>query len=272
MIDVDRFSLQIDGRQVLQDVALSVKRPGLYTIVGPSGAGKSTVLQAVALLHPWAWDEAARKRGTFMSGRVEVDGVPVARWDPVALRRTVGSVLQEAVMLPGTVADNLTRPQRAVLPQRAAAERTASAEKALALAGLAGEVSLGQPADSLSGGQRQRLSIARALALSPRALLLDEPTSALDNLASAAVYDTLRGLAAQLPVVVVTHSIDIAELSDHVTFLAREGLAASGPARVLAAGTPDEVFAGVAYVPEVRRFVDAFAVAKARRARQPQEA
>ena len=91
----------------------------------------------------------------------------------------------------------------------------------------------------------------------PKAILLDEPTSALDGAAAAAVCASLCRLADVIPVVVVTHSNEMARLADHLFFIARQGLAANGPASLLAEGPPELVF-GAGFSAEVGAFVDAW--------------
>jgi phosphate transport system ATP-binding protein len=262
---VDDVSLDIGGRRILDRVGFEVDRPGLHAILGASGCGKSTLLALITRQlhasrqpHGRGWPgRPARPGGLVLSGRIEVDGRAIEHWDEVALRRSVGMVLQQPVMLAGSVRDNLLRPQRAVIPGRSEAGRVADAHLALRDASLHDEVRMEQPAAALSGGQQQRLSIARALMLFPRALLLDEPTSALDDRAGRAVHDTLRRLAARIPVVLVTHDTRLARLADRVIFLAAESTASG--ARVLFDGLPRELLGPGAPRP-LKEFMSAFGV------------
>lgn len=145
---------------------------GLCTAVtGASGAGKSTLLRLLnRLAEP-------------TTGRITLDGSPIAALDVVALRRRVGLVAQAPVLLTDRVLDEV----RVGRPDLAEAR----AVELLARVGLAPGFTM-RATDELSGGEVQRLCLARALAVEPSVLLLDEPTSALDE-ASAEVIGRLVG-------------------------------------------------------------------------------
>ena len=133
----------------------------ITAVVGPSGAGKSTLLRAVnRLVEP-------------SSGEVYLDGEPTSALDPLALRRRVRIVSQIPALFGGSV-------EEAVLYGARLSGKDADPRRLLQMVGL--DASLrGRDPRALSVGQQQRVSIARALALGPEALLLDEPTSALDK-------------------------------------------------------------------------------------------
>ncbi|TMK89382.1 MAG: ATP-binding cassette domain-containing protein [Actinobacteria bacterium] len=163
-------------------------------MVGPSGAGKTTLLRLLNRLD----DPDA--------GQVLLDGKDVREYDVLQLRRRVQYVGQVPVTFPGTVAENL-----------AMAEPSADADALLERVGLAAAL-VHRRADALSVGEAQRLSLARALACDPEALLLDEPTSALDTASKGGVEQLIRSLTeGGLTVVLVTHDPrQAAELADAV--------------------------------------------------------
>ncbi|MDI9600299.1 MAG: phosphate ABC transporter ATP-binding protein [Acidobacteriota bacterium] len=203
------YSVELNGsrRTILDDVGLRVERGSLFTVLGPSGSGKSTLLRCLnRLIEPDA-------------GRVLLDGRPASELPVQELRRRVGMVFQTPALFDGTVLDNvLYGPRLRARGRRSSEGRAgrmpaAADERELAAAllervGLPATL-LSQPADSLSGGEAQRVSIARALANDPEALLLDEPTSALDPTAGRLIQDLLLRLAEQtdLTFVFVTHDI-----------------------------------------------------------------
>jgi ABC-type methionine transport system ATPase subunit len=173
-------------------------------VVGPSGAGKSTLLRAInRLIEP-------------AEGEVYLNGEPTSRMDPLQLRRRVGMVFQLPALFGETV-------EEATLYGARLAGRVADAGRLLEMAGLDASFA-GKDPQTLSVGEQQRVSIARALALGPEALLMDEPTSALDEAARRRVEALIRELNASLglTIVVVSHDLDQVErVADRVVVLVR---------------------------------------------------
>ncbi len=186
----DRVSKRFgDGPPVLSDISL-VARPGEFiSFIGPSGCGKSTMLRLIAGL-------------TGVSGgSLSVDG-----GTPEQAGSELAFIFQEPTLLPWLqVADNVEVPQklRGVPP----AQRAASRSAALALVGLSGREAA-YPRQ-LSGGQQMRVSIARALTLTPKILLLDEPFGALDEMTRERLQEELLAIRAQQAwtAFFVTHSV-----------------------------------------------------------------
>jgi putative ABC transport system ATP-binding protein len=195
----ERFEYQdvrVDGDDgpIVEGFSAVISRVGLTAMVGSSGAGKTTLLRLLNRLD----DPDA--------GHVLLDGKDVREYDVLQLRRRVQYVGQLPVTFPGTVAENL-----------AMAEQSAEAAALLGRVGLHPALAE-RRADALSVGEAQRLSLARALACDPEALLLDEPTSALDTASKSGVEQLIRSLAdGGLTVVLVTHDPrQAAELADAV--------------------------------------------------------
>jgi putative ABC transport system ATP-binding protein len=176
----------------------------ITAVVGPSGAGKSTLLRAInRLIEPTA-------------GEVYLDGEPTSGMDPLHLRRRVGMVFQLPALFGATV-------EEATLYGARLAGKDADAGRLLEMAGLDASFKDKAP-QALSVGEQQRVSIARALALEPEALLMDEPTSALDEAARRRIEDLIRELNASLglTLVVVSHDLDQVErVADRVVVLVR---------------------------------------------------
>jgi len=184
--------------RVLDDFSLTVDAGDVLALVGRSGAGKSTLLKLVnRLLLPDA-------------GAVLVLGRDTREREPIALRRSIGYVLQDVGLFPHmSVADNV-----AIVPrlERWSADRIGPrVHELLDLVGLpAAEYGSRWP-DELSGGQRQRVGVARALAVDPPVLLMDEPTASLDPERRAELGALLAGLRKQgRTLVVSTHDDDFA--------------------------------------------------------------
>lgn len=192
-----------EGPPALAGVDLRVSAGELVALIGPSGCGKSTLLRLVAgLIEPSA-------------GRIEIEGRP-----PGESAGAVGFVFQDATLLPWRrAAANVELPLQ--LAGRPAAERRRKARE------LLGQVGLAEAADKfpwqLSGGMRMRVSIARALALSPRLLLLDEPFGALDEMTRDRLNEDLLAWREGHPFTAffVTHSVaEAVFLSDRVAVMA----------------------------------------------------
>jgi NitT/TauT family transport system ATP-binding protein len=178
-----------DGPLILDKVNFSAGQGDFITLIGPSGCGKSTILKLISGLNP------------ISGGRITVDGRP-----PDAPGGKLAFVFQEPTLLPWLdVARNVQLPLR--LHGEEPAARTAAAGRALALVGLSDRAAY-YPRQ-LSGGQKMRVSIARALTLSPRILLLDEPFGALDEMTRDHLNEELLGIRQQLAwtAFFVTHSV-----------------------------------------------------------------
>jgi glutamate/aspartate transport system ATP-binding protein len=186
-----------------------VKLGEVVVVCGPSGSGKSTLIKCVNGLV------------AFDQGTITVDGVSVGdkRTDLPALRARIGMVFQSFELYPHmTALQNVSLAQIHVL-KRSRAEADARSEQLLARVGLSTKLS--DRPDQLSGGQQQRVSIARALAMDPKAMLFDEPTSALDPEMINEVLDVMVGLAQDgMTMMVVTHEMGFArKVADRIVFM-----------------------------------------------------
>jgi osmoprotectant transport system ATP-binding protein len=186
---------QLPGGQVLLNhINLSVARGETLVLLGRSGAGKTTALKLInRLLDPSA-------------GEVRIDGKTTIEWDPIALRRHIGYVIQETGLFPHyTVDQNVGLVPR--LERWPGGQVRARVVELLTLVGLDPVRFLGRYPHELSGGQRQRVGLARALAADPPILLMDEPFGALDPLTRGEIRGEFRALEQRLrkTVVIVTH-------------------------------------------------------------------
>ena len=198
-----------EGRVILDHVDLKIESGTTTALLGRSGSGKTTLLRTVnRLVEP-------------TSGRVMVEGKATTDWDPIALRRSIGYVIQETGLFPHY---NAERNVGAVLeieskPKQEIAER---ARQLFAQVDLDYATFAPRLPYQLSGGQRQRVGLARALAAEPKFLLMDEPFGALDPLTRAEMQDMLRALLQRLnkTVLLVTHDLDEAlYLASHIVLM-----------------------------------------------------
>ncbi len=208
------------SRPVLDGVSFTVARGETMALVGRSGAGKSTALKLIIrLLEP-------------QDGRVVVDGRDTREWDPIALRRRTGYVLQDVGLFPHmSVARNV-----AVVPslERWPASRIdARVRELLSLVALDPDEFGSRSPDELSGGQRQRVGVARALAADPPLLLMDEPFGALDPITRVELHREFRRIQAAVgkTVLFVTH-----DMREAFALAGRIGVLDGG--RLIACDTP----------------------------------
>ncbi|MGO4596117.1 ABC transporter ATP-binding protein [Terrabacter sp. 2RAF25] len=213
-----------DARTVLRDISFTADPGEVVALVGPSGAGKSTVAQLV----PRLYDPD--------SGVVAIDGTDVREFTLASLRSQVSLVLQETLLLTGTVAENIAYGIDDPDPDRVErAARLAQAHDFIADLPFGYQTVLGERASTLSGGQRQRLAIARAFIRDAPVLVLDEPTTGLDPEASAQVIAALHTLIDGTTTIIISHDAELVRCADRVLVLDDGQIVREGSPAVLAA-------------------------------------
>ena len=186
---------KVGEKVIVDDASLEVHAGEIVGVLGPSGSGKSSLLRLLNRL-----DEPT-------SGTVFLENADYRMVAPSELRRSVGMVMQRPYLFPGSVAENV-----AFGPKQRAEQITGDKiSELIGEVGLAGYES--RDVSKLSGGEAQRVSLARALANSPRALLLDEPTSALDDASKSGIESLVTRIVRdkQLACLLVTHDHGQAE-------------------------------------------------------------
>ena len=229
----DRLSAFFGESAAVKSVSMQFFANEVTAVIGPSGCGKSTLLRCLNRMHETI--PIAR-----VEGHVALFGHPIygADVNATAVRRNVGMVFQRPTPFPTmTIRKNviagLTGPDQRKMPK---SEMDALVETTLERSGLWNEVKdrLDENPMALSGGQQQRLCIARALATSPRVLLLDEPTASLDPLSTQIVEELVYDLREAVTVVIVTHNMQqAARVSDRTAFLLAGELIETAPTKAL---------------------------------------
>jgi osmoprotectant transport system ATP-binding protein len=205
-----------DGRVLLRDVSLQLEAGTTTALLGRSGSGKTTLLRMVNNLV------------TPSAGELIVAGSQTQNGDIIALRRSIGYVIQETGLFPHMTVER-NAGMALELAGRSKQEIETRVCEVLSLVGLDYEEFRGRYPWQLSGGQRQRVGLARALATDPTVLLMDEPFGALDPITRAEMQTMLRDLLLKVgkTVLLVTHDLDEAlYLSKRVVFLSEGNVVA----------------------------------------------
>jgi ABC-type bacteriocin/lantibiotic exporter with double-glycine peptidase domain len=210
-LELDRVWFSYGAEPLLTELDLKIEPGEHIAIFGPNGAGKSTMVNLLlGLYRPHA-------------GTVLADGIPYDGIDVRALRRSVGVVLQDPVIFPGTIAENIAYGHSdATGEDIRRAARWATADDFISRLPHGYETEAGDEGGLLSGGQRQRIAIARALVAHPSLLILDEPTTHLDDASITTLLANLADFPGTPTVILISHDPEVARNVGAVHFL-RDG-------------------------------------------------
>jgi ATP-binding cassette, subfamily B, multidrug efflux pump len=212
--------------QVLKGINL-VAHPGqTIALVGPTGAGKSTIINLILRFYD------------VSGGAVKIDGVDVRSVTQASLRRQIGIVLQDNILFSGTVAQNIAfgRPESTQAEIEAAAQ-LANVHEFITSLSQGYATQLGERGAPLSQGQRQLISIARAVLINPRILILDEATSSIDTRTEVLVQTAIARLLQNRTSFVIAHRLSTVTQADRVLVIQQGNIAESGThAKLVAQG------------------------------------
>jgi ATP-binding cassette subfamily C protein LapB len=214
------FSYDEGGANVVNGIKIGIRAGGLHAIVGRNGCGKTTLIKLMQGLYQPT------------SGRVMLDDADIAQFSRQQLIGWIGYVPQETVLFEGSVRDNIAFGFPGATDDEIirAAEAAGVHKFIIDLPdGYGSEI--GEAGRRLSGGQRQRISVARALVGNPAILLLDEPSGSLDRQAEEELRETLKELAKDHTVIIVSHSPVLLQGCDNLIALDRGRIALAGPAK-----------------------------------------
>jgi len=213
-----------DGRSVLTDVSFTIAPGPRVVLMGTSGAGKSTIASLILRFYD------------PVRGAVLIDGADIKRYRRESLRRHIGIVPQDPMLLAASIEENIAygKPDATIAEIVGAAEAANAHDFIVELEdGYATVVA--ERGGSLSGGQKQRISLARAIIRDAPILILDEPTTGLDVESEARVREALRRLMAGKACLLITHDLEAATEADLILVL-EEG-------RLVEHGTHEELIA-----------------------------
>jgi ATP-binding cassette subfamily B protein len=216
-IELRGVSFRHGSRQILDDISLRIRPGEMIGLVGPSGAGKSTLVNLVCRFYDVA------------EGAVLVDGVDVRSYRVTDYRRHVGLVLQEPFLFYGTVAENIAygKPDATREEIMAAAKAARCHDFILRLPDGYDSI-VGERGQSLSGGERQRISIARALLIDPKILILDEATSSVDTETERQIQEALENLIRGRTTIAIAHRLSTLRRADRLVVLEKGRVAEVG--------------------------------------------
>jgi ATP-binding cassette, subfamily B, bacterial len=210
------------ARPVLENVSITALPGHLIALAGPTGSGKSTISSLIPRLYD------------VQAGSVRLDGHDVRDLTLDSLRSQVSLVLQDSVLLSGTILENIAfGAPEATREQLVAAAEAAHVDEFVSRLPDGYDTVVNERGTTLSGGQRQRIAIARALVRDSPVVILDEPTSGLDAVSEALVMEGLERLTAGRTVIVVAHRLSTLRKADMI-YVIEQG-------RVVDVGTHDEL-------------------------------
>jgi len=207
-IDVRNISFRYGNRQVIDNVSIAIRPGEMIGLVGTTGAGKSTLVNLVCRFYD------------VSDGAIFVDGVDVRAFRVAEFRRHIGIVLQDPFLFYGTIAENISygKPQ-ATREEIIAAARAARAHEFILQLSDGYDSIVGERGQTLSGGERQRISIARALLIDPRILILDEATSSVDTQTERQIQEALDNLVRGRTTIAIAHRLSTLRKADRLVVL-----------------------------------------------------
>ena len=206
------------SRSVIRGLDLAIAPGEMIGLVGHSGSGKSTLANLICRFYD------------VSEGAIEVDGIDLRRLRVADYRRHIGLVLQEPFLFFGTVAQNIAygKPE-ATRAEIVAAARAAHAHEFILRLPQGYDSLVGERGQGLSGGERQRISIARALLIDPRILILDEATSAVDTETEKEIQKALDNLVQGRTTIAIAHRLSTLRRADRLVVMDAGRIVELGP-------------------------------------------
>lgn len=209
-IELRNVGFRYGSRTVLRNVNLSIGAGEMIGLVGHSGSGKSSLVNMICRFYD------------VTEGGIRVDGVDIRSYSLASFRRNIGLVLQEPFLFFGTIAENIAygKPE-ATRAEIVAAARAARAHEFILRLPQGYDSLVGERGQALSGGERQRISIARALLIDPRILILDEATSSVDTTTEMEIQEALDNLIQGRTTIAIAHRLSTLRKADRLVVLDR---------------------------------------------------
>jgi ATP-binding cassette subfamily B protein len=216
-IELRDVGFRYGHRSVIRGLDLVIEPGMMVGLVGHSGSGKSTLINLICRFYD------------VSEGAVLVDGVDIRSMGIAQYRRNIGLVLQEPFLFFGTIAENIAygKPE-ATREEVMAAARAAHAHEFILRMPHGYDSLVGERGQALSGGERQRISIARALLIDPRILILDEATSSVDTATEKEIQTALDNLVRGRTTIAIAHRLSTLRKADRLVVLDRGQIVEQG--------------------------------------------
>jgi ATP-binding cassette subfamily B protein len=219
-IEIRNVGFRYGNREVNRGISLNIAPGEMIGLVGHSGSGKSTLVNLICRFYD------------VSEGAILVDGVDIRSYAIADFRQNIGLVLQEPFLFFGTIAENIAYGKpHATRAEIIASARAAHAHEFILRLPQGYDSMVGERGQGLSGGERQRISIARALLIDPRILILDEATSSVDSETEKEIQKALENLVKGRTTIAIAHRLSTLHRADRLVVLDR--------GRVVEEGTHD---------------------------------
>ncbi len=217
-IEMNGLGFRYGNRAVIRGLDLTIKPGEMIGLVGHSGSGKSTLVNLICRFYD------------VTDGSISVDGTDIRRFTVADYRRNIGLVLQEPFLFFGTIAENIAYGKPgASRSDIVAAARAAHAHEFILRLPQGYDSLVGERGQGLSGGERQRISIARALLIDPRILILDEATSSVDTETEQEIQKALDNLVQGRTTIAIAHRLSTLRKADRLVVMDRGQVVEVGP-------------------------------------------
>lgn len=223
-IRVNDLGFRFGNRRVLDSVSLHIKPGEMIGLVGETGSGKSTIVNLLCRFYDPS------------EGAILVDGQDIRGFPLEEYRKNIGIVLQDPFLFYGTIADNIAYGKPAATREEIiTAAKAARAHDFILKLPEGYDSIVGERGQTLSGGERQRISIARALLIDPRILILDEATSAVDTDTERKIQEALDELVQGRTTIAIAHRLSTLRKADRIVVIDQ--------GRIIETGTHTELLA-----------------------------
>jgi ATP-binding cassette, subfamily B, bacterial len=221
-IQIDDIGFRYGNRAVIKGLSLDIAPGEMIGLVGQSGSGKSTMVNLICRFYD------------VSEGAIRIDGTDIRDLRVSDYRQHIGLVLQEPFLFFGTIADNIAygKPQ-ASRSEIVAAARAAHAHEFILRLPQGYDSLVGERGQALSGGERQRISIARALLIDPRILIMDEATSSVDTETEQEIQKALDNLVRGRTTIAIAHRLSTLRRADRLVVMENGQLVEQGQHQAL---------------------------------------